>query len=145
MVGSNVSVIGTYYYGTCHSLADAVLSWIGSGMKDTLVHSDKTTATYSTAVGFITVQKQEAKMIGTDWQKGEDARMEYEVVEDDSGIDWDDPDVIADVFEQTDTKLDKFFDKAADIMFGNLIHYLAFVVGTCFATLLTWHVIRWIW
>ena len=114
-------------------------------MKDTLVHSDKTTATYSTAVGFITVQKQEAKMIGTDWQKGEDARMEYEVVEDDSGVDWDDPDVIADVFEQTDTKLDKFFDKAADIMFGNLIHYLAFVVGTCFATLLTWHVIRWIW
>jgi hypothetical protein len=84
-------------------------------------------------------------MIGADWLKGEDARMEYEVIEDDSGIDWDDPDVIADIFEQTDTKLDKFFDKTVDIVFGSLINYLAFVVGTCFTILLTWHVVRWIW
>ena len=60
-------------------------------------------------------------------------------------IDWEDPDVIADVFDQTDTKLDKFIEKAADIMFGNFIHYAAFVIGACFMILLTWHVVRWIW
>jgi hypothetical protein len=84
-------------------------------------------------------------MIGSSWFKLEDARMEYEVIEDDSGIDWDDPQTIREVFDQTDTKLDKFFDKAADIMFGSFMHYVAFVVGVSFATLLTWHVVRWIW
>ena len=84
-------------------------------------------------------------MIGSNWFKLEDARMEYEVIEDDSGINWDDPEVIRDVFDQTDTKLDKFFDKVGGFMFGNLIHYLAFVIGVCFMTLLSWHVVRWIW
>ena len=60
-------------------------------------------------------------------------------------IDWEDPDVIADVFDQTDTKLDKFIEKIANIMFGNFIHYAAFVIGACFMILLTWHVVRWIW
>ena len=60
-------------------------------------------------------------------------------------IDWEDPDVIADVFDQTDTKLDKFLDKTAEIMFGNFVHYAAFVIGVCFMTMLTWHVVRWIW
>ena len=113
-------------------------------MKDSLVHSDQTTETYSTAVGFITVNKQETTMIGADWIKGEDARMEYEVVEDDSGIDWDDPDVISDIFDQTDTKLDKFLDKTATIMFGNLISYVGIVVGVSLLTLLFWHVVKWI-
>ena len=60
-------------------------------------------------------------------------------------IDWEDPDVIADVFDQTDTKLDKFIEKTADIMFGDWIHYAAFVIGSCFMALLIWHVVRWIW
>ena len=60
-------------------------------------------------------------------------------------IDWDDPKIIKEIFDQTDTKLDKFLDKTADIMFGNFVHYAAFVIGVCFMTMLTWHVVRWIW
>ena len=60
-------------------------------------------------------------------------------------IDWEDPKIIKEIFDQTDTKLDKFLDKTADIMFGNFVHYAAFVIGVCFMTMLTWHVIRWIW
>lgn len=60
-------------------------------------------------------------------------------------IDWDDPKIIKEVFDQTDTKLDKFLDKTAEIMFGNFVHYAAFVIGVCFMTMLTWHVVRWIW
>ena len=84
-------------------------------------------------------------MIGNDWMISEDAKMEYEVVEDDSGIDWDDPDVIADIFAKTDTKMDKILTKPAEIMFGSFMHYAALVIGACFMTLLTWHVVRWIW
>jgi len=84
-------------------------------------------------------------MIGKDWMISENAKFEYEVIEDNSGIDWDDPDVIDDIFDQTDTKLDKFIEKTADIMFGNFIHFAAFVIGACFMILLTWHVVRWIW
>ena len=60
-------------------------------------------------------------------------------------IDWEDPKIIKEIFDQTDTKLDKFLDKTAEIMFGNFVHYAAFVIGVCFMTMLTWHVIRWIW
>jgi len=60
-------------------------------------------------------------------------------------IDWEDPKIIKEIFDQTDTKLDKFLDKTADIMFGNFVHYAAFVIGVCFMTMLTWHVVRWIW
>ena len=84
-------------------------------------------------------------MIGSDWQTGEDARMEYEVIDDDSGIDWDDSDLIADIFAQTDTKMDKILNKLENILFGNFIHYVALLVGVGFMTLLSWHVVRWIW
>jgi len=84
-------------------------------------------------------------MISSNWFKLEDAKMEYEVVDDTSGIDWEDPRIIKEIFDQTDTKLDKFLDKTADIMFGNFVHYAAFVIGVCFMTMLTWHVVRWIW
>ena len=60
-------------------------------------------------------------------------------------IDWEDPKIIKEIFDQTDTKLDKFLDKTAEIMFGNFVHYAAFVIGVCFMTMLTWHVVRWIW
>ena len=84
-------------------------------------------------------------MIGKDWITSEDARMEYEVIDDDSGIDWDDPDLIADIFAQTDTKMDKILNKLENILFGNFIHYVALFVGVGFMTLLSWHVVRWIW
>ena len=61
------------------------------------------------------------------------------------GIDWEDPDVIDDIFAQTDTKMDKILNKLENILFGNFIHYAALVIGACFITLLTWHVVRWIW
>ena len=60
-------------------------------------------------------------------------------------IDWEDPKIIKEIFDQTDTKLDKLLDKTAEIMFGNFVHYAAFVIGVCFMTMLTWHVVRWIW
>ena len=83
-------------------------------------------------------------MIGADWLKGEDARMEYEVVEDDSGIDWENPDVIAEVFAQTDTKLDKFLNKTADIMFHDVVSYVGIIISAALFILISWHVVRWI-
>lgn len=83
-------------------------------------------------------------MIGSNWFKLEDSRMEYEVIEDDSGIDWDDPDLIREIFDQTDTKLDKFLDKTADIMFHNVVSYVGLVISAALFALISWHVIRWI-
>jgi hypothetical protein len=114
VVGSNVNVSWVCYHGSSNDFDGIVLCRIGSGM------------------------------IGSDWLKGEDARMEYEVIEDDSGIDWDDPAIIAEVFAQTDTKFDKFLDKAADILFHDVVSYVGIIIGASLFIVLSWHVVRWI-
>jgi hypothetical protein len=64
------------------------------------------------------------------------------IVQDDT--DWEDSDVIDDIFAQTDTKLDKFLDKSASLMFGDLVCYFGIVVAAVFATYIFWQIVRWI-
>ena len=71
--------------------------------------------------------------------------MEYEVVSDNSGINWDDPDVIADIFDQTDTKLDKFLNKAAYFMYGKPMMIFGKVFVLLFGGYLLGQIVRWIW
>ena len=70
--------------------------------------------------------------------------MEYEVIEDDSGIDWDDPDLIMDVFNQTDTKLDRFLEKCAYYMYGKPMMIFAKVFVLLFGGYLIGQIVRWI-
>jgi hypothetical protein len=120
VVGSNIGVSWVCYYGTSYDFDGIVLCWISSGIK-------------------------EEDMIGNDWMIGEDARMEYEVVEDDSDIDWDDPSLIADVFDQTDTKFDKIVNKVEQVLFGKYVHYAAGFIGGCLSVSIVIHLVRWIW
>ena len=83
-------------------------------------------------------------MIGSNWFKLEDSRMEYEVIEDDSGINWDDPDVIRDVFNQTDTKLDRFLEKCAYYMYGKPMMIFGKVFVLLFGGYLLGQIVRWL-
>ena len=114
MVSNNIGNGRVCCYGACCYYDDAVLSWIGSSM------------------------------IGSNWFKLEDSRMEYEVIEDDSGINWDDPDVIRDVFNQTDTKLDRFLEKCAYYMYGKPMMIFGKVFVLLFGGYLLGHIVRWL-
>jgi hypothetical protein len=59
-------------------------------------------------------------------------------------IDWEDPDVIADVFNQTDTRLDKIVNKLEDWLFGNPMILFSKVFIVFFAIFLAGHIARWI-
>ncbi len=83
-------------------------------------------------------------MIGSSWFKLEDARMEYEVVEDTSGIDWEDPDLIREVFDQTDTRLDKFLEKCCHYMYGKPMMIFGKVFVLLFGGYLLGHIVRWL-
>jgi hypothetical protein len=120
VVGSNIVLGWVCYYGTSYDFDVSILCWTSSGVK-------------------------EEDMIGNDWMIGEDARMEYEVIDDDSGIDWDDPDVIDDIFAQTDTRMDKILNKIENVLFGKYVHYAAAFIGGCLSVSLAIHLVRWIW
>ena len=58
-------------------------------------------------------------------------------------IDWEDPDVIDDVFAQTDAKLDKFLNKSASVMFGDMMCYFGIVLSAFLATYIFWQIVGW--
>jgi len=60
-----------------------------------------------------------------------------------NAIDWEDPDVIDDVFAQTDTKLDKFLNKSASVMFGDMMCYFGIVLSAFLATYIFWQIVGW--
>lgn len=59
-------------------------------------------------------------------------------------IDWEDPDVIADVFNQTDTRLDKIVNKLEYLLFGNPMILFSKLFIVFFAIFLSGHLARWI-
>jgi|TARA_B100000809_G_scaffold216036_1_gene221507 hypothetical protein len=59
-------------------------------------------------------------------------------------IDWEDPDVIADVFNQTDTRLDKIVNKLEYLLFGNPMILFSKLFIVFFAIFLAGHLARWI-
>ena len=59
-------------------------------------------------------------------------------------IDWEDPDVIADVFNQTDTRLDKIVNKLEYLLFGNPMILFSKLFIVFFAIFLAGHSARWI-
>ena len=83
-------------------------------------------------------------MISKDWMTSEDAKMEYEVIEDDSGIDWDDPNLIKEVFDQTDTRVDKIVNKLEYLLFGNPMILFSKVFIVFFAIFIAGHIARWL-
>lgn len=70
--------------------------------------------------------------------------MEYEKINDIGDIDWEDPDVIIDVFDQTDTKLEKFLGKIENLLFGNPMLLFSKLFIVFFAIFLAGNIARWI-
>ena len=60
-------------------------------------------------------------------------------------IDWKDPDVIDDIFDQTDTRLDKFLEKCAYYMYGKPMMIFGKVFVIVFGGYLIGQIVRWIW
>ena len=60
-------------------------------------------------------------------------------------IDWKDPDVIDDIFDQTDTRLDRFLEKCAYYMYGKPMMIFGKVFVIVFGGYLIGQIVRWIW
>ena len=60
-------------------------------------------------------------------------------------IDWEDPDVIDDIFDQTDTRLDRFLEKCAYYMYGKPMMIFGKVFVIVFGGYLIGQIVRWIW
>lgn len=59
-------------------------------------------------------------------------------------IDWEDSDIIDDIFAQTDTKLDKIVNKLSNILFGNPMLLFSKLFIVFFAIFLAGNIARWI-
>ena len=60
-------------------------------------------------------------------------------------IDWEDPDVIDAIFDQTDTRLDRFLEKCAYYMYGKPMMIFGKVFVIVFGGYLIGQIVRWIW
>ena len=60
-------------------------------------------------------------------------------------IDWEDPDVIDDIFDQTYTRLDRFLEKCAYYMYGKPMMIFGKVFVIVFGGYLIGQIVRWIW
>ena len=60
-------------------------------------------------------------------------------------IDWKDPEVIDDIFDQTDTRLDRFLEKCAYYMYGKPMMIFGKVFVIVFGGYLIGQIVRWIW
>ena len=60
-------------------------------------------------------------------------------------IDWEDPDVIDAIFDQTDTRLDRFLEKCAYYMYGKPMMIFGKVFVLLFGGYLLGQIVRWIW
>ena len=59
-------------------------------------------------------------------------------------IDWEDPDVIDAIFDQTDTRLDRFLEKCAYYMYGKPMMIFAKVFVLLFGGYLLGQIVRWL-
>ena len=59
-------------------------------------------------------------------------------------IDWEDPDVIDAIFDQTDTRLDKFLEKCAYYMYGKPMMIFGKVFVIVFGVYLIGQIVRWL-
>ena len=59
-------------------------------------------------------------------------------------IDWEDPDVIDDIFDQTDTRLDRFLEKCAYYMYGKPMMIFGKVFVLLFGGYLLGQIVRWL-
>ena len=59
-------------------------------------------------------------------------------------IDWEDPDVIDAIFDQTDTRLDKFLEKCAYYMYGKPMMIFGKVFVLLFGGYLIGQIVRWL-
>ena len=59
-------------------------------------------------------------------------------------IDWKDPDVIDDIFDQTDTRLDRFLEKCAYYMYGKPMMIFGKVFVIVFGGYLIGQIVRWL-
>ena len=59
-------------------------------------------------------------------------------------IDWEDPDVIDAIFDQTDTRLDRFLEKCAYYMYGKPMMIFGKVFVIVFGGYLIGQIVRWL-